>query len=293
MSKRADGAVSMDDLQRVLEDRFGRNVPVSPATGNRISAESLAILSSLAKHRSHRVFTNEPVPLDLLELLTAVALSSPSKSDLQQRDIIVIQSEAQLAAIKELISDQAWTGDIHTLLVFCGNNRRQRQLHEWRGHTFVNDHLDAFFNPAVDAGIALQAFVAAAEVVGLGCCPISGIRNRIFEVADLLSLPDYTYPVAGLAVGWPASQGALSARLSLDATVHTDRFRDNDIEAQVDTYDRRRIECQRFPTQRNCDRFGEVDPNAYFWSEDKARQYAEPERQDFAAFVRHKKFQLR
>ncbi len=38
--------------------------------------------------------------------------------------------------------------------------------------------LDAFFNATVDAGIALSAFSIAAEAVGLGCCPISAVRNE-------------------------------------------------------------------------------------------------------------------
>ena len=54
----------------------------------------------------------------------------------------------------------------------------------------ANDHLDGFFNAAIDAGIALQAFIAAAERIGLGCCPLSVIRNQIARVSDLLALPD-------------------------------------------------------------------------------------------------------
>jgi Nitroreductase family len=77
-------------------------------------------------------------------------------------------------------------------------------VHAWRGHTFANDHLDAFFNATVDAAIALETFVAAAEAAGLGCCPISVIRNHAEEVSGLLGLPDHVFPVAGLGVGIPA-----------------------------------------------------------------------------------------
>lgn len=63
------------------------------------------------------------------------------------------------------------------IVVFCGNNRRQRLLHAWHGVPFANDHLDAFFNATADADTALGAFVTAAEALGLGCCPISAVRN--------------------------------------------------------------------------------------------------------------------
>ena len=64
-----------------------------------------------------------------------------------------------LSPLTEGPTGQAWLKDVPVLLVFCGNNRRQRQVHEWTGIPFANDHLDAFFNAAVDAGIALSAFV--------------------------------------------------------------------------------------------------------------------------------------
>jgi hypothetical protein len=74
--------------------------------------------------------------------------------------------------------------------------------------------------------IALEAFVAAAEAAGLGCCPISVIRNHAEEVSGLLGLPDHAFPVAGLGVGIPATPAFVSARLPLGLTVHRDRYTD-------------------------------------------------------------------
>ncbi len=248
-----------------------------------------------ATRRSHRRFSDRDVPLPLLEALAAIALAAPSKSDLQQRDIVILQSPEQVSEIKACIAEQAWTADAPRLLIFCGNNRRQRQLHEMRGKPFANDHLDAFFNAAVDAGIALQAFIAAAEHVGLGCCPISAIRNHAAAVSDTLGLPQHVFPVAGLAVGWPArpEQGQISHRLALQTTVHIDRFNDQAVADEIEEYDARRAAAQPYTNQRAIEHFGELSAAEYTWSEDKARQYAEPERADFGAFVVKKGFTLR
>jgi nitroreductase/FMN reductase [NAD(P)H] len=55
-------------------------------------------------------------------------------------------------------------------------------------------------------------------------------------------------------------------------------------------YDRRRHALQPYPEQRDPARGG-VDAG-YGWSEDKARQYADPQRTGFGAFVRRKGFSL-
>jgi len=243
-------------------------------------------LARIAARGSVRRFSPRPVDSALLRLLAAVALSAPTKSDLQQRDIVLVTDPARRDALKALVADQPWIAGAPALLLFCGDNRRQRWLHDYRGRPFANDHLDAFFNAAVDAGIALATYVTAAEAVGLGCCPISALRNDPDEVSRLLELPDHVFPVAGLAVGWPADPPRITPRLPLAVTLHENSYREDGLEAAVAAYDRQRP----YDKQRDVEDFGE-DP-AYGWSEDKARQYARPERAGFGAFVRRKGFCL-
>jgi nitroreductase/FMN reductase [NAD(P)H] len=78
--------------------------------------------------------------------------------------------------------------------------------------------------------------------------------------------------------------------LPLDVTIHTDRFSDAGVEAKVDAYDRRRHALLPYAKQRGVGRFGEAA--FYGWSEDKARQYARPQRAGFGEFIRRKRFGL-
>ena len=269
-------------LDEALALRFG------DFAGSGGSADGNDAMARLAGRGVVRRFKAEPLPAALLHTLCAVALSSPTKSDLQQRDILIVEDAAIRRRIDEL-TDQEWIPAAPHLLVFLGNNRRQRQVHAWRGHAFANDHLDAFFNSAVDAAIAIGTFCSAAELAGVGTCPISVIRNHAEEVSRLIGLPDHVFPVAGLGCGWPAAPGNVSARLPLAATLHRDRYADC-TDAVVRAYDQRRNAIFPYRAQRNVARFG-TSPD-YGWSEEKARHYAEPERADFGAFVRRKGFRL-
>ena len=271
-------------LAELLAYRFGQGA------GGTSAVEDNDFLERLAGRRSHRRYNEQPVPPALVTDLCALALCAPSKSDLQQRDIVLVEDPALRTELDGLLADSPWIAEAPVFLVFCANNRRQRQLHDWRGHPFANDHLDAFFNAAVDAGIALSAFVLAAESVGLGCCPISAVRNHAERVSQLLGLPQWVFPVAGLTLGWPAAEGEISPRLPLDATLHRDRFSEMGLRERVAAYDRRRAELQPYAQQRFQESYGPSE--AYGWSEDKSRQYAAQERADFGAFVRRKGFDL-
>ena len=272
-------------IEVALTERFGATPDIDA------DLPGLEELARIAGHRSHRKFDRQAVAPALLRLLFACALSAPSKSDLQQADIVHVADRVKIKTIADGIPDMPWIADAPVFLVFCGNNRRIRQIGEWRGKPFVNDHLDHFMNAAVDAGLVMMNFIRAAEAVGLGACPISAVRNRSEEVSRLLGLPDQVFPVAGLCVGYPAEEGRITPRLSLEVTVHTDRYDESGVKEKIDDYDRRRDALLPYRRQRNPERFGKVD--FYGWSEDKARQYAVPEREDFGAFIRKKGFSLK
>jgi nitroreductase len=274
----------LDRLLAALRARFGTAPTLSEAP------QGVEVLADMANRRVMRRYQEKPVDPALIEVLCGVALSAPSKSDLQQADIIVVSDPAQRARLEALLPDNPWLKAAPVFLVFCGNNRRHRLLFEWRDRPFVNDHLDPFFNAAVDAGIVLATFCTAADRAGLGSCPISAIRNHAAEVSEILGLPRHVFPVAGLGVGWPAFEGVMSPRLGLDVTVHHDRYDETALRERVAAYDRRREQVQPYRTQRQVERFGQSD--TYGWSEDKARQYSVPERVDFGAFVRKIGFKL-
>jgi len=252
-------------IASAVERRFGAALEVFHGLPH---LDALAALNERSVCRRYR---SDPVPEALVRLLCATALAAPTKSDLQQATLIRVADAAKRAAICSLLPGSPWLAQAPELFVFCADGFRLRRLFARRGVEFPNEHLDAFFNAAVDAGIALSAFVSAAELAGLGCCPISQIRDHVAKVDELLGLPDWVVPVAGLALGYPQAKEPLSARLSLSATVHTDRYDVEAVERELDAYDARRGKD---------------------WTGDKVKQYSKVLRADFGAYVLRKRFRL-
>jgi nitroreductase len=273
---------SAQSIRESLNRRFGETLAVND------NLTGLDELARLAGRRVQRRTMERAVDPELLRLLCACALSAPSKSDLQQADI-VIANKADQAVIADLIPDQPFIRTAPAFLVFLANGRRLPEIAKMRGKPFPNDHLDQFFNAAVDAGIVLATFLRAADAVGLGTCPISVIRDHSAKVSEMLGLPQRVIPVAGLTVGWPSEAGHISPRLSLSSTVHDGQYDEGDLAQRIDAYDKRRAAIHPYQP-RDPARWGDVP--FYGWSEDKARQYGVPQRADFGAFVRKKGFKL-
>jgi len=241
--------------------------------------------------RTYRRYGDRPVPDSLVRLLLAAAFSASSKSDFQQASVLWLKDRDRRDRLASLFPDMPWIGAAPVFLVFLADPRRLERLGALRGKKQDNSALEGFFNATVDAALALQTCILAAEALGLGTCPISVLRNRIAEVAEILELPDKVFPVAGLCLGWPAAQGFISMRLPLEATVHLDRYDDSGLEEAVDGYDRRRDSRHSIKDrQREPGRFGVAE--FYGWSEDKARQAATPEGAGFAAWLKAHGFTL-
>ena len=276
-------AHSVKSIRDALAQRFGEDFAVDE------SLPGLDEIARIAGHRVMRKYIARAVDPSLLRLLCACALSAPTKSDLQQADILLVADADKRRMIADLIPDQPFIRTAPAFLIFLANGRRLPAISKLRGKPFPNDHLDLFFNATVDAALALATFVRAAEAVGLGCCPISVIRDHSARITELFALPARIVPVAGLCVGWPAEAGHVNPRLPLTLTVHQDRYDEGDLAAHIDGYDRRRAALHPH-RPRDPARWGTAQ--FYGWSEDKARQYGVPQRADFGAYVRKQGFRL-
>jgi nitroreductase len=193
-------------IQAALSERFGEDIAVNPAL------PGLDELRRITAHRVHRRYLDREVAPELLRLLCACALSAPSKSDLQQADILIVREKAHRDAIADLLPEMPWLRQAPVFLMFLANGRRVPALAQWRGRPFPNDHLDLFFNAVVDASLVLATFLRAAEAVGLGCCPISGIRDHAAVVSDMLALPPKVVPIATAVACHHAARRALRGR---------------------------------------------------------------------------------
>ncbi len=277
------------DLDQLLADRFGSGRPD-------ISFKDVSsVAEGMLEHRSCRSFDPRPVEASLVEVVLAAALSSPSKSDLQQTTVLWLVDPELRSSVLGLLpaTDYDWVHAAAEAFVFCADNRRLRRAAARLGRPFPNNNLDQFMNAAVDTGIVLGAAITAASSFGLGTCPLSELRDRAGELIELLDLPAGVIPIAGLVLGWPDDTARpIAQRLPFDVRVHRNTYTDASFDATSDTYEAERDRAESRPDdeQRDVDLFGVVRP--YGWAEDRTRQYSVPRRADWADHVRRQGFEL-
>lgn len=231
-------------------------------------------LAAILDRRVTRRYKAEPVPEALLRTLFAAAQSAPSKSDLQQYAIIMLQEPAKIAAIARWIGGMDWIAEAPVFLLFCGDIRRGRRICGIHGRVHANDNVDTFINATADASLAMGSMILAADAAGLGTCPISYVRNHVEKIGPMCGLPEGVFPVAGLTLGWPeGNRNWLSPRLPQHLVVHRETYDDSGLEAALPAYDSARPPARpRYPEIHG------AKPEGCGWSENAARQLSVPER---------------
>ncbi|AUX42096.1 nitroreductase [Sorangium cellulosum] len=185
------------------------------------------VIESLLGHRSVRRYLQKPLPEGTLELLVAAAQSAPSSSNLQLWSVLSVQDPDRRRRLAELAGGQEHVRDAGLFLVWLADLRRLGDLAKHRGAAHEGlDYLEMFVMAVVDAALAAQNALVAAESLGLGTVYIGALRNHPEAVAAELGLPAQVFAAFGLCVGWPdpAAPASIKPRLPQSVVLHHEQY---------------------------------------------------------------------
>lgn len=188
-------------------------------------------------HRSVRRYRPEPVAEDVVRGLIGAAQSAATSSNLQLWTVVSVQNVDRREAIARLCADQRQIREAAWFFAFLADHHRLRQAAADVGENAAGlDYVEFFVMALVDAALAAERLVCAAEAIGLSICYIGALRNDPEGVRELLDLPEGTFGVFGLCLGWPSedSRADIKPRLSQDAIWHRETYRRDPSIAEYD-----------------------------------------------------------
>jgi nitroreductase len=225
----------MTNVSQLIEQRYGQ-----PHEHGLAELTLNPVLQTLLEHRSVRGFLPDALPDGTLELLIAAAQSAPSSSNLQVWSAVSVEDPARKARLAVFAGDQLHIREAPLLLVFLADTSRLAQIAERVGVPAEGlRYLDTFLMATIDAALAAQNAVTAAESLGLGTVYIGALRNRPEAVAAELHLGPGVFPLFGLCVGKPdpARPTSIKPRLTQAAVLHREQYSAAPSEREVQRYD--------------------------------------------------------
>lgn len=242
-------------------------------------------MTELMKHHvSIRKFKDAPVPQEMLIEILEAAKAASTSSFLQAYSILVVSDKSpKRGTLAQLCGEQAYVQDAPVFLVFLADLHRLHLMCDLHGATYSGGWTENLLIATVDAALAGQNALLAAESMGLGGVYIGGIRNNIEAVCQLLDLPEEVYPVFGMCLGYPDQSPGTKERMPNDLLVHWDTYQAPDLES-LKTYDEK---IRDYYSNRTG---GKVKTS---WSEGVADRLSKEMRPHMKAFLEKRGFMLR
>ncbi|BCN28953.1 NADPH-dependent oxidoreductase [Anaeromicropila herbilytica] len=195
-------------------------------------------IKTIQNHRSIRNFLDKDIPDAIIDEILKSAQAMPNSINGQQTSVIVIRDKETKKQIADLTGGQKWIDDAPVFLVFVMDYYKTNIGAEKNNlNQIIHQSIEGTMVGTFDAGLAMGASIISAESLGLGIVPIGGVRKSPAEMIKLLNLPEYTYPVAGLAIGYPKDNSKQKPRLPFNTYKHVEKYQVEGLKNAIDEYD--------------------------------------------------------
>lgn len=220
MDSLAPAAAPTASKTDALSRRYGADALPAAGPWN----ETIAVMLD---HRSVRSYLPDALPAGTLETLVAAAQSAATSSNMQFWSAIAITDPAKKKVLAEIAGGQKHIEQCPLFIAWVADMSRNERLSQAeKAELETLPWTETFMVACIDAALAAQNAVVAAQSLGLRTVYIGAMRNDPVRVAELLGLPPRAFVVFGLCVGYadPASKNEVKPRLPQSTVLHRERY---------------------------------------------------------------------
>lgn len=189
------------------------------------------ILAALHARKSVRAYLDKSVSEEDKKAIILAACAAPTAGNQQLYTILDITDQDLKDKLAVSCDNQPFIAKAPMVLIFCADCKKWYDAYIEAGQTPRTPGVGDMVLSVVDASIAAQNAVTAAESLGIGSCYIGDILEQYETHQEILHLPEYVVPCAMLVFGYPTDQQKNSRkpdRCDLKHIVHENTYRSMD-----------------------------------------------------------------
>lgn len=212
-------------------------------------------LEKMQQRASCRSFSDRDIPEDVLKSILETGIRAASGGNLQPYSVIVVRDKEKRKKLAELNGNQQFMAQAPVNLVFLLDWYKNGRLAKIQKAPYTAPESYMHFLIGVEDVICVaQSIETAAWLMGIGSVYIGTANYAGKELAALLDLPEHTYPIVILSMGYPRHALNKRERLPYEMTVFDESYPplpDDEIEAAFQKkYGSMERELSRVPAVR-------------------------------------------
>lgn len=241
-------------------------------------------IQSILTHTSVRSYTDEKVSEEIIQTLIKCAQAASSSHFVQAYSIIQITDKLIREEIAKLLDYPKHILYAPVYFVFVADLSRHEQVTKLHGIEMGSIESEALLIATVDTTIAAQTMMIAAESIGLGGVYTGVIRNYPCEIAKLLNLPDKSFALFGMSLGYPNKINEVKPRLPMNEILHKNAY---DLDKTINNLVNYDKEMEGYYSKRSTNNKSES------WTFQMAHYFENTLRPHMNAFLSSKGFKLK
>ena len=173
------------------------------------------------RHVTIRKFKEKDITEDLLEKIIYSGTRASTTGNMQVYSVIITKERYMKERLAPLHFNQPVAVKAPVLLTFIADFNR---FSKWCEHNKANpgySNFLSFYTASIDALLVAQNDCIAAESEGLGICYLGTTTYNAKEIIELMNLPQLTFPVTTVALGYPDEEPGLTDRLPLEGIIQS------------------------------------------------------------------------
>jgi len=238
----------------------------------------------LKSHKSIRKYKDQPIEVEKIKTIIECAQSAPTSSFIQAYTIISVTNIKNRKKIAFLSGDQNYIEQCPLFLVFCADLNRSKSSCEVNDKAMADGNTETFILATVDAALAAQNTLIAAESLGLGGVYIGGVRNNPLDICKILNIPSGVYPVFGMCLGYPNHNPDKKERLPQDVVFKTDEYNTDGDADKIKEYDEHISDYYKIRTKGK---------RSDTWTNQVSSLMSEPQRPHMKDFLEKQGFKMK
>ncbi len=196
-----------------------------------------ATIKTMKSHKSIRKYKDLLISEEIILELIRAGQGASTSNFAQAYSIIRIDNKETRLAFFHLTKGQEHILHAPLFLVFVADLERARKSTMLYHETMDEGGAESFIIATVDTALMAQNMLVAAESLGLGGVYIGGIRNEPTLVKDLLHLPNNTFPIFGMCLGYPDENHEIKPRLPVDVIFKNETYDGTKEDGLIKEYD--------------------------------------------------------
>ena len=186
------------------------------------------ILKTIFERKSIRKFKSKKVSRETIEQIVRAGQRAPTACRMETYSFVVISDSHKkrqiLQAIARHVQTREFMEEASLWIMICTDFARQLKLLDVLGIKNEFGEVSKFILGVIDAALAAENMVLAAEALGLGSCFVGNVWTAPISIAEILNLPKNVLPIVLLCVGYPNETPSPRPRWPLEAVLHENEY---------------------------------------------------------------------